>query len=350
MKTSTSKKNLPLVFSRTSSILLYITKTGTLSEVKSGIVVNGEFFNLGLFSALCLQILPIQGQSEMLDNHQGTIESQGFDLGYRIEGCGPNTLVIGSSIYYPRIFSENLRKHLRLVFLDMRAFAPPPLFEISLTFDLNLILDDIECMRQKLNLGQVIILGHSGNAFLALEYAKKYPQHVSHVIMIGTGPDFSDKSKEAADQYWQATGSADRKAAFEMSFEQYPNSQYEQIPLSQRFVWNYIRHSAKIWYDFEFDATPLWQGVNVNMRIFDYVWGTLFRDINITHGLESLSKPVFLALGRYDFIVAPPDSWNPLRSKFKDLTICIFEKSGHSPFYEEAERFDAVFLNWLSCH
>jgi proline iminopeptidase len=277
----------------------------------------------------------------------GTIKSRGFELGYQIEGSGPNTLVIGSSIYYPRVFSKNLRKHLRLIFADMRAYAPVPQSEPPLNFDLDLLLDDIECIRQELKLGKVIIVGHSGHAFLALEYAKKYPQHVSHVVMSGTSPDFSERSKQSAEEYWLATASPERKAAQKKWFEKCPDSQYMQIPANERFIWNYIRHTPHIWYDFNFDSTPLWQGVNVNMAIFDYVWGTLFRDIDITKGLETFNKPVFLALGRYDFIVAPPDAWEPLRSKFKQLSICVFEKSGHAPFYEEAELFDTKLLAWL---
>lgn len=286
----------------------------------------------------------------MSHNHRGIITSQGFDLGYQIEGTGPNALVIGSSIYYPRIFSDNLRKHLRLIFTDMRAFAPSPSSETSLNFDLNLILDDIECLRQKLNLGQVIVIGHSGNAFLALEYAKKYPKYVSHVVMISTGPDFSEASKKAADQYWDEKASQAQKVALAKSLEIHPDSERTRIPLNQHFIWNYTRHGARIWYNFNFDSTSLWKDVNVNMPIFDYIWGTLFRDIDIIKGLEKLDKPVFLALGRYDFIIAPPDSWDPLRSKFKNLSICIFEHSGHSPFYEESDLFDTKLLDWLSSH
>ncbi|MCH9627118.1 MAG: hypothetical protein S4CHLAM2_07520 [Chlamydiales bacterium] len=280
----------------------------------------------------------------------GHVNAQGFDLRYQIEGCGPNTLVIGSSVYYPRLFSAHLRKHLRLVFADMRAFAPPPRSEAALTFDLNLLLDDIECMRQKLNLGSTIVMGPSGNAFLALEYAKKYPEHVSHVIMVGTGPDFTKSSKEAADRYWEKASSIERKRAFNKSFELHPDALYDTLPLNQRFVWNYVRHGPRIWYDHHFDSTPLWKDVHVNMSIFDYVWGTLFKDLDITKGLRSFNKPVFLALGQYDFIVGPPESWNPIRSQFKNLTISIFEQSGHSPFFEEKELFNAKLLDWLASH
>lgn len=48
-----------------------------------------------------------------------------------------------------------------------------------------------------------------------------------------------------------------------------------------------------------------------------------------------------MALGRHDFIVAPPSS------RFADVTVRIFEKSGHTPQYEEAERFDRELLHWM---
>ncbi len=82
--------------------------------------------------------------------------------------------------------------------------------------------------------------------------------------------------------------------------------------------------------------------------MFDYVWGVVFRDIDITKGLDIFDKPVFLGLGRYDFLVAPPYTWNPIRPKFKNITVRIFEKSGHTPQYEEPELFDAELLHWLS--
>ena len=57
--------------------------------------------------------------------------------------------------------------------------------------------------------------------------------------------------------------------------------------------------------------------------------------------------PVFLALGRYDFVVAPPSAWDALRPQFHDLTVRVFERSGHTPQYEEAARFDAELVRWM---
>jgi proline iminopeptidase len=81
--------------------------------------------------------------------------------------------------------------------------------------------------------------------------------------------------------------------------------------------------------------------------MYNYVWGQIFRDIDITQGLQNLDRPVFLALGRYDFLLAPPSVWDPVKPKFRDLTVRLFEKSGHTPQYEEAARFDEELLRWM---
>lgn len=277
-----------------------------------------------------------------------TIHFSDCDLGYIIEGNGPNALVIGSSAYYPQLFSSNLRNHLRLVFIDNRAFAPTPRTETPLTFSLDLLIEDIERMRQELQLEKVIVIGHSGNAFLALEYAKKYPHNIFHVVMIGTSPNFSEESYKNADLHWEAHASTARKEALKKQFELHPDTEMETIPENQRFIWNYLRHTPRIWYDFSTDYSPLWKDVNVNPSIFDFVWGELFREIDITNNLADFDKPVLLALGKHDYIVTPPESWNPILPKFKNIEMKVFEKSGHSPFYEEAELFDTFLLDWLS--
>ncbi len=278
----------------------------------------------------------------------GIVQVGKFQLRYHAEGKGPIALVIGGSIYYPRIFSQNLRNSLRLVFVDHKGFVlPDSTVDIS-EYDFEIILDDIERVRDQLNLGRIIIIGHSGNAFMALEYAKKYPEHVSHVVMLGTGPSFSDINTQAVEQYWQESVWPERKAALEQNLKRYPDALLNELTPGQRFIANYIRLGPKIWFDFNFDSSPLWANISLNMPMIDHVWGVVFRDIDITQGLENFNKPVFLGLGRYDFIVAPPNSWDTIRPKFKNITVRVFEHSGHTPPYEEPNLFDQELLAWLS--
>ncbi len=280
----------------------------------------------------------------------GSVTSDGFRLRYIVEGAGPPALVVGSALYYSRAFSENLREHLRLVFMDHRGFAPSPGPRDTTAFALDTLIDDMEQVRQALDLGPVVVIGHSGHAFMALEYAKKYPANVSHVVMIGIAPDLSAARTEATQAYWETSASAERKAVMEENLRRLPDDEIAQLQVSpgQKFIRTYIRNGPKAWYDPRFDSSPLWEGVEINMDMFNHVWGRIFRDIDITRGLETFDRPVFLALGRYDFLVAPPSSWEPLRPLFKDLTVRIFERSGHTPQYEEAAAFDEELVRWIN--
>ena len=277
----------------------------------------------------------------------GTISAGPFQLPYIIEGTGQSAIVIGSSRYYQRAFSQNLRRHLRLVFMDHRGFAPSPGPVDTSEFELERLVNDIEMLRQQLGLGPVVVIGHSGHAYMALEYGKKYPENTSHVVMIGIAPDLSQNSTALAEKNYHALADANRLAAERANKLALPDEELAKLPPDQAFVRGYIRNAARVWYDPRFDCTPLWQDVTINMDMFGYVWGKVFAEIDVTKGLEQFDRPVFIALGRYDFIVAPSSTWDPLKSRFKNLTIQVFEKSGHTPQFEEPELFDEQLLTWI---
>lgn len=277
----------------------------------------------------------------------GTIPAGRFRLQYRVEGIGPPAIVIGSAAYDSKVFSQNLRQHLRLVFLDHRGWAPSPGPVSTSEFELEVLLDDIERARRQLALGRIVIIGHSGNSLTALEYAKKYSANVSHVVMIAIAPNLSAANAAAAERYWQEFASPERKAVMEENLLRLPDDKLAQLPAGEQFRRRYVREGPRFWYDPRFDAAPFCEGLELNLDMFNYVWGQVFRDIDITRSLEKFNRPVFLALGRHDFVVGPPSLWDPVRPRFKDLTVRMFEQSGHTPQYEEAVRFDAELLRWL---
>lgn len=277
----------------------------------------------------------------------GTIESGEFQLDYLIEGTGSPAIVIGFPNYYSRVFSQNLRSQLRMVFVDHRGSAPSPGPVPLSEFSLDQISDDLELVRKELGLGEVVIIGHSGHALMALEYAKKYPESVSHVVMIGIAPVLGEQTSAEREKYWDKMASADRKATLDANWEGIPEDAPPESYPGQNFIAAYVRNGPMAWYDQEFNSTPFWKGVEINMDMFNHVWGTLLSEIDITQGLNELDRPVFLALGRYDFLVTPPSSWNPLKLHFKKLTLHVFEMSGHTPQYEEADLFDSELLKWM---
>jgi proline iminopeptidase len=168
--------------------------------------------------------------------------------------------------------------------------------------------------------------------------------------MITISPSLSLEHQHAAALYWQDLASDERKAAHNAYLQRCSDEVLNQLDPAERFIKEYLRNTAKFWYDFETDASFFWENVTMNMVILNHIWGTVFRDIDITEGLADFNKPVFLAMGLYDFALAPFTAWYPIRDKFKHLDLFIFEKSGHVPQWEEAELFDEHLLRWLSAN
>jgi proline iminopeptidase len=79
---------------------------------------------------------------------------------------------------------------LRLVYYDHRhngRSGRPPVETLSHAQ----LAADAEGLRKLLGLGKVVVLGHSYGGFIALEYALRHPDSVSHLIPQDTAPQFN---------------------------------------------------------------------------------------------------------------------------------------------------------------
>ena len=275
---------------------------------------------------------------------RGTITIEGYELTYRIEGNGIPVLVIGSEAFYPPLFSPSIRDRLKLIHINHRGFSRTPRSGTT-PITLDVIISDIETIREVLQLKQFILVGHSGHAFMAAAYALKYPKRVRKLVLLNTAPtNSSERIAESA-------------AAFEQYAEPERKQQYEQdmarLPVDiendpdRRFAHTCIRMAAQSFYDYTYNASPLWEQLYTNMPILDYLWGEAFGQVNLLDQLNALEMPTLLGLGRHDYLVGPVSLWDEIEAKKPLLKKVIFEQSGHYPMLEEPELFNQEFLNWI---
>lgn len=277
--------------------------------------------------------------------NKGVITIDGFSLAYRIEGEGTPVLVVGSEIYYPRLFSQEIKKKLKLIFIDHRGFVKGPGQLQPADYTLDRIIDDMECIRESLDLRDFVILGHSGHAFMALGYAKKYPAHVQKVVLLNSAPTNSSERQQQSFAYFNETATPERKRKFETDMALLA-SDIEREP-DRRFAHLLIRMGAQSFYDYTVDATSMWDGVYTNMPIIDYLWGEAFGQLNMLEDVAQLDKPLFIGLGAYDYLVAPPSLWDSVDDTIPHIKKVVFEQSGHNPMMEEPETFDSTLINWI---
>jgi proline iminopeptidase len=75
--------------------------------------------------------------------------------------------------------------------------------EVTLTSD----VDDLDKVRQHFHLQSAALLGHSWGAVLALEYALRHPERVSHMILMNPGPASASDYAMLRKAYVQKLGS-----------------------------------------------------------------------------------------------------------------------------------------------
>ena len=250
-------------------------------------------------------------------------------------------IVIGSHKYYPRTLSENLKSKLQLVCADTRGFVPASENHKKSDFTVDKLVQDIEALCWPvLGADKIILIGHSIHAFMAMEYARVFPDRVSHFVLIASSPITGPEIYREADRYFEESVCHERKAALQVNMQKFSESG------NQSFVARMLALGPRLWYDENFDASKLWEGVGVNSVGAGIIWRSMFADYNVANALKAMSCPIFLALGRYDYF-NPPHLWEKYREYASDLTVRIFEKSGHTPQLEESDLFDEAFFSWL---
>ena len=275
---------------------------------------------------------------------RGLVEIANATLRYAVDGAGIPLLVLGSSIYYPRTFSEELRQSCAIACADLPHFVPvgPKFNPACIGFDFY--SECIEAIRADARLGRVVVVGHSHHGNLALEYARRQPDNVSHVVLIGTPPVNVAKTMEAAEQYWESHATKERKTILQQrrSPAQVHNSSRSAL---ESYVRQYVIDAPLYWNDPQYDASHLWKGMSFSMDIV-HAFRDLYRSYELKWDGALRSTPVLVVMGVNDFAV-PHTLWTEFLPDLENVTFRLLQHSGHTPQLEEREEFNRVLLNWL---
>lgn len=276
---------------------------------------------------------------------QGSLTLDGARLGYRIDGDGLPVLVVGSAVYYPRLFDPALTPGLKWIHVDHRGFAETSDVHDPDAGTLERVVEDLERMRRRLGLEEVVLVGHSGHAFIAVEYALRYPEHVSKLVLLNTAPTNHPDRQQQSIAFFEEHASPERKRHFEAEIAMLGEDLAREP--ERRFAHICIRMGAHSFFDFTTDGAPLWEGVPMQMPILDHLWGEAFARLDLRDRLPRVTMPVFLGLGRYDYLVGPDTLWDGIEERCPHVHKVLFERSGHTPMQEEPDAFATHLLQWL---
>jgi len=267
-----------------------------------------------------------------------TVTVDGAELFCSVRGSGSACLVLSivGTRLYERQMPESLNRHLQLVFVDLRGCGQSTGDAADLTF--ARLAADLEAIRVQLGVHRIAVIGHSILGVLAIEYARRCSDTVSHVVAVGTPPrgDLTWLTAEAT-AFFERDASAERKKILRENVARLPaNPSFEQIILAQ---------TPTRFFDPHTDAAPLYEGAVMRPSLLARS-SALTGSWDVRADAGDSTAPILLAHGRYDYTV-PHVLWEGLTSTLPSTTFHLFERSGHQPFYEEPERFVEVVTSWM---
>lgn len=276
-------------------------------------------------------------------NEKSITMNDGTKLTYFVEGKGSPIVVVTEGELLANAISKDLKKNFKFIFINARMNVADPGDINKITFDV--LIDDVEQVRQVLKLGKICVFGHSVSGLIALEYARKYPQFTSHIIMNGTPPYSDDRLAPICKTYWETSASAERKEIWIKNWNGVSRDSLDRLGTSEAGKLLYILDGPQCFYDYNFRATSLLKDVYWNMSVWNQIFKKLMINYEVSSG-RSIDTPIFLSLGRFDYFV-PSLAWGDQKGKIPNLTCYIFEKSGHYSFFEEEEEFRNFLVAWF---
>jgi proline iminopeptidase len=220
-----------------------------------------------------------------------------------------------------------------LVFYDHRCNGRSQGADVS-TMTWENLTADADALRERLGFQRWSVLGHSFGGHVALEYALRYPDRVSHLVLLDTAGD-AHWARENAARIVAARGHAAATADVVRRFftGQLEPSQF--TPAVLRFMTAYMYRPNPVSV-----ARLMFAERRTKMRPETTIWAHrhLLPGWSVLDRLGEIRVPTLVMAGRDDFIF-PPECQVELAAGIPDARLQIIERAGHNP---QAERPDEV--------
>lgn len=270
-----------------------------------------------------------------------TAAIEGGTLHYEVMGGGdrpPLVLVNGGPGLDHRYFHaaavwQGLSKHRAIVFYDQRGTGRSTSTVATDALTVDLMVADLEALRVKLGVPKIALLGHSWGGVLSMAYATRYPDHVSHLILVGSGAAKMSEHEFLFDRLYPEIAArrvADDSPAAQMGCKTDSLDDYSRMSYYDQ------RNQPRVAKE---DGSAFSQEVCTAVML-DAMKLDLFP------ALRTLRLPVLVTNGRFDANVAPTVAYAISRA-IPGATLVYFEQSGHTPFEEEPDRFELVVEHFL---
>ncbi len=237
---------------------------------------------------------------------------------------------------------QPLADQFTLIFYDHRCNGRSEWADVcSMTFE-NLTAD-ADALRQTLGFDKWAVLGHSFGGNVALEYALRYPQSLTRLVLMDTG----------GDQWWVEHNAPEivAKRGYSAGAVRAARRFYSGQMTPREFYTNFLRFMTAYYY--RLNLLGLAREMVFGPRVKMHPEATIFGYSQLLHGwtvmdrLCEIQAPTLVLAGRQDFLF-PPEHQAMLAAGIPNARLEIIERSGHNPQEERLTEVIQLVKPFLS--
>jgi proline iminopeptidase len=238
---------------------------------------------------------------------------------------------------------RRLADQFTLVFYDHRCNGRSEGAEVtSMTWE-NLTAD-ADALRQALGFEKWAVLGHSFGGQVAMEYALRYPQSLSHLLLVDTGGD-ARWAQENAPELLAKRGYSQNMVSLARRLFNGQIAPWEMVPaLMFRFGTAYYHRPFSVRV-----ARELFLERHVKARgeAFVFAGGQLWKGWSVMDRLGEITVPALVMAGRDDFLF-PPECQVELAAGISNARLEIIERAGHNAQAERPAEVTQAVRDFIS--
>ncbi len=202
---------------------------------------------------------------------------------------------------------------------------------------------DADALRQKLGFEKWAVLGHSFGGNVALEYALRYPQNLSRLVLMDTG----------GDQWWVNQNGPEILAGrgFSAATVEGARRFYNGRITPGEFLPTFVRFSKAYNYRNSFldMAKEIVSGHMPKTRPEALIFGysQLLQGWTVMDRLGEIQVPALVLAGRQDFLF-PPEHQAILADRLPNAQLKLIECAGHNPHMEHQAEVVELLRRFLA--
>lgn len=265
--------------------------------------------------------------------------------GVSIAGAPPVVFLHGGpgqgSAHFDGLAGPYMERELRVVYFDQRGSGHSER-PASGDYALSTLVEDIEALRRALEVPRLALVGHSFGGLLALEYAAKHPDNVSHLVVVAGLWDAPFQCRLRAerlaalrpDVHARVRGDTlasdgTRRSDCELEFRALRGPERDRYNGDAMFPQPAVEHRM--------DSVNTARNVRNTGELSRALFAAGLLQYRFT-AYDRLRMPVLVVAGMHDG-AAGPAGLRELARRLPNARFVEYERSGHFVYLDEPDRF-----------